>query len=151
MALPVITSPAYDHRMQIDMKGFARAGAQVRLAELMAEIKVIHRAFPGLDGGKPGGRRSNITTDGDGPKDAPVRRRRRMSAAERKAVGERMKKYWAARRKAGVTPSAGATAQARPARTAASPRRTMSAEAKARISAAQKKRWAAQKRGAKKR
>ena len=40
------------------------------------------------------------TTSGEPAAPAARRRRGRMSAAQRKAVGERMKKYWAARRAA---------------------------------------------------
>jgi hypothetical protein len=68
------------------LRRFARAGAQARLEELRAEEAAIHRAFPGLSA-KP--RAANAG-----------RRRGRMSAAARKAVSERMKKYWAERRKA---------------------------------------------------
>ena len=97
------------------MKDFARRGAEARLAELNQEIEAIHQAFPDLRQGQGGrgarkvvinheeqstagrvgrgvGRRQSI----DGP-GGPARKRR-MSAAQRKAVGERMKKYWAARR-----------------------------------------------------
>jgi hypothetical protein len=72
------------------LRRLARLGAHTRLEELRAEEAAIRRAFPDL-GGKPaaarGGRRRQ-------------RRRSRMSAAARKAVSERMKKYWAERRKA---------------------------------------------------
>jgi hypothetical protein len=68
------------------LQRLARAGAQARLEELRAEEAAIHRAFPGL-AAKP-----RAATAG--------RRRSRMSAAARKAVSERMKKYWAERRKA---------------------------------------------------
>ena len=72
------------------LQRLARLGAQARLVELRAEEGAIRRAFPDLAGkGKPAA--------------APRRRRRRrsrMSAAARKAVSERMKKYWAERRKA---------------------------------------------------
>jgi hypothetical protein len=40
----------------------------------------------------------------------PPRKRSRMSAAARKAVGERMRKYWAARRKQAATKPARGTA-----------------------------------------
>jgi len=64
----------------------ARVGAQARLEELRAEDAAIRRAFPDL-AAKP-------------PPAKGGRRRSRMSAAARKAVSERMKKYWAERRKA---------------------------------------------------
>ena len=131
--------------MPIDIKGFARAGAQARLAELAAEIQAIRRAFPGLDGASE--RRSIIAADGDGQRQI----RRRMSAAQRKAVSTRMKKYWASRRKATGTHALSATAPATTVKTASASKRVMSAEAKQKISAAQEKRSAARKGGAKKR
>jgi hypothetical protein len=73
----------------------ARLGAEARLGALEAERAQILRSFPELAnrarGADAGGRRAE---------GAPARgRRRQMSAAERKAVSVRMKKYWAARRK----------------------------------------------------
>jgi hypothetical protein len=138
--------------MLIDMKAFARAGAIARLNELQHEMERIGRAFPGLRTATPGratpaGKVSARATA------APVGRRKPMSAAEKKAVSERMRKYWAGRRKA--QPEAAASAaeavEATAAATAPSPKRTMSPEARERISSAQKKRWAATRRGSKKR
>jgi hypothetical protein len=82
----------------VDLKALARLGAQARIAELIAEIDAILKAFPelGQAAARPG--RQNIQA-----KVQPaVRRRKRstMSAAARKAVSERMKRYWAKRRKA---------------------------------------------------
>jgi len=82
----------------VDLKALARLGAQARIAELIAEIDAILKAFPNLGkaAARPG--RQNIQAETN-----PVVRRRkhpRMSAAARKAVSERMKRYWAARRKA---------------------------------------------------
>jgi hypothetical protein len=68
------------------LRRLARVGAQARLEELRAEEAAIHRAFPGLAAKPPAAKGG--------------RRRGRMSAAARKAVSERMKKYWAERRKA---------------------------------------------------
>jgi hypothetical protein len=70
---------------------FARQGAAARLAELQAEMASIRRAFPGTGTASSGSRRPTV---GAG------RKRRGMSAAARKAVSARMKKYWAAKRKA---------------------------------------------------
>ena len=72
-----------------------------------------------------------------------------MSAAQRKAVGVRMKKYWAARRGAsettGTTSSDSAEKASKTARgTAKRGPRNMSPEARKRISDAQKARWAKQ-------
>ena len=72
------------------LRGFARLGAKARLAELREEEAAIRRAFPDLFRG-----RQPSTGGASGTK----RRRRGMSAAARKAVSERMRKYWAARRK----------------------------------------------------
>jgi hypothetical protein len=69
----------------------AQVGAQARLTALQTEIQAIYRQFPALRTG----RRVQLSAG------TPARKgRRRMSAAERKAVSERMTKYWAARRKA---------------------------------------------------
>jgi hypothetical protein len=64
-----------------------RLGAARRLEQLATEAAEIRAEFPGispLNSGENGFRR----------------RRWKMSAAARKAVGRRMKKYWAERRKA---------------------------------------------------
>jgi hypothetical protein len=90
--------------MPADIKDLARLGAQARLAEIAREIDSLHRAFPDLPVPRRRGRpprysAANATVD----KREPTRRRRnrnRMSAAARRAVSVRMKKYWAARRKA---------------------------------------------------
>src|SRR5262245_34382281 len=74
------------------LQRLARRGAQAVLDELEREAAAIRRAFPDLFGGRGRGAKRS---------DKPVTRRRRgMSAAARKAVSQRMKKYWAARRKA---------------------------------------------------
>jgi hypothetical protein len=146
--------------MAIDMKSFARVGAQARLTELAAEIDAIRSEFPelGTPGSKRSGRRTGSTVGGSRqPKTsarqsgtAPTGGRKPMSAAAKRAVAERMRSYWAAR-KAGASGSTEAAAPV--AKSSPSPKgptkRTMSAEARAKISAAQKKRWATQKRAAK--
>ena len=86
------------------MMEYARMGAVARLSELRAEIADIERAFPGLGGPTQRAYRPRAAaTQGDASVDAAATLRRRtrkpMTAAQRKAVGERMKKYWAARRK----------------------------------------------------
>jgi hypothetical protein len=75
-----------------EMHRLARVGAQARLVELERERALILRAFPGLEAGLP---RSFPETNAA----SRPRRRRGMSAAQRKAVSSRMRKYWAARRK----------------------------------------------------
>jgi hypothetical protein len=136
--------------MPIDMQSLARVGAQRRIAELLVEVDQLRSAFPDLDGG-PGhrerGRPQGTESDGnDGA--AQKRKRKAMSPAQKRAVGQRMKTYWANRRSAsGTTPSDASeqTAQATPAK------RVMSAEAREKIAAAQRKRWRAVKRAEKKR
>ena len=86
---------------------FAKRGAEVRLRELVQEAKNLIGLFPHLRDSfdkdelplsfiiARGAGRLKQNTAAERP-----RRRRRMSAAARKAVSERMRKYWAARRKA---------------------------------------------------
>jgi hypothetical protein len=69
----------------------ARAGAEARVSELHRELDALYRSFPDLR------RRRNSTPLGDG---ADMRKRRSWSAAQRRAVAERMRKYWAAKRAA---------------------------------------------------
>jgi hypothetical protein len=75
----------------LDRRALERLGAQARITSLEGELVAIRRAFPGL--GRP-----QKATASNGA--TPRRRRSRMSAAARKAVSTRMKKYWAERRKA---------------------------------------------------
>jgi hypothetical protein len=74
------------------MQQFVRFGAQARLQAISQERDAILRAFPDLGRASA---QANASLDGAGP---TVRKRRRMSAAERRAVGKRMKAYWAKRR-----------------------------------------------------
>ena len=79
---------------------FARVGALARLNELEAEIAEIERAFPDLAAGRRSGRsRAAAIHDHAMAPVAKRRARKPMTAAQKKAVGERMRKYWAARRK----------------------------------------------------
>jgi hypothetical protein len=79
------------------LRDLARAGAELTLNRLRGEIAAIERAFPEL--AKPAGRRATAPTVQAGRK-----RVRRMSAAARKSVSERMKRYWADRRKLKAKP-----------------------------------------------
>ena len=81
---------------KFDLKDYARRGAEARAAELTAELASIYRAFPDLR------RARGRDAAPAGAVGATTRRRRRkpMSAAMKKAVSVRMKKYWAERRKA---------------------------------------------------
>ena len=75
------------------IRELARTGAEVTLQRLRAEIVAIERTFPELR--LPAGRRALRKSF------KQVRARTRtMSAAARKAVSARMKRYWAERRKA---------------------------------------------------
>jgi hypothetical protein len=81
---------------KLNLKEYARRGAEVRAAELRAELEQIYRAFPDIRRGRPNGRATDsaaVASPGRG------RQRKGMSAAQRKAVSLRMKKYWAERRK----------------------------------------------------
>jgi hypothetical protein len=75
------------------LRELARTGAEITLKSLRAEIIAIERAFPELRlaQGRRAARRSL--------KEAATRTRT-MSAAARKAVSARMKRYWAERRRA---------------------------------------------------
>jgi hypothetical protein len=82
------------------LQRLARLGAHARLAELEAERQAILKAFPGLaaQAGKVGAAEP-AAASGAGPSPARAPRRRKRSAAQRKAQSERMKKIWAERRK----------------------------------------------------
>jgi len=75
------------------LRELARVGAEVTLRRLRAEIVAIERTFPelALQARRRAVRRA--------VKQASTRTRT-MSAAARKAVSGRMKRYWAERRKA---------------------------------------------------
>jgi hypothetical protein len=75
------------------IRELAREGADRLLGQLRAEIIAIERTFPelALPAKRRGVRRAIREAGSTG---------RKMSAAARKAVSARMKKYWAERRKA---------------------------------------------------
>jgi hypothetical protein len=73
------------------MRRWARLGAIERLRHLREEEAAIRREFPELFG-----TRGTL----DGAARARARKRPPMSAENRKAAAERMRKYWAKRRKA---------------------------------------------------
>lgn len=73
------------------MREMARAGAESMLKQLRAEVAAIERTFPELAEGRKSVRRSVTRAR---------KRTRKMSAAAKKAISQRMKKYWAERRKA---------------------------------------------------
>ena len=85
------------------LREYARLGATRRLEELREEEARIRAAFPELFRPGRGGPRSAAAAASEAAENGSPRRRRRrggMSPAQRKAVSERMKRYWAARRKA---------------------------------------------------
>jgi hypothetical protein len=94
--------------MAFDFKRYARRGAEARLTELAEEARSILSAFPELHRGdmpfeRPArvrGRSLERAGEAAGAAGAAKRQRRKMTPAEREAVGERMRKYWAGRRKA---------------------------------------------------
>jgi hypothetical protein len=140
----------YYRRMPIDISSLARAGAQSRIAELQIELEELRRAFPDVVGA-PGhrGRGRPHVTESDGQIGAgQPRKRKGMSSAQKRAVGERMRAYWANRRRASGNTPADVSEQT----TQTAPRkRVMSAEAREKIATAQRKRWRAVKRAGKKR
>lgn len=87
-----------------EMQRLARLGAAARLAQLEREIAALKRAFPGL---RPRAALvqpvEGAARPGPAPPSPSRSRRPPMSAAEREAVSQRMKRYWDARRKAGNT------------------------------------------------
>lgn len=78
----------------IDLHHLARLGAVARLQELEAEAAAIRRAFPSVTARPP--------DDGDNTlrkKAMNKRRKRKMSPEAREAVRQRMKAYWAKRKR----------------------------------------------------
>ena len=87
---------------KFDFNAYARRGAEARLEELNQELTAIYSAFPDLRSGRgPRGARTQAAAlPAAEPAGRRARRRGGMSAAQRRAVSARMKKYWAERRKA---------------------------------------------------
>jgi hypothetical protein len=83
---------------QQDVRGLALIGAQARLDALRAEMQSLLGAFPELARKRGPGTARSVRAEG-AAKPRRRGRRRAMSAEERRAVSERMKRYWAARRK----------------------------------------------------
>jgi hypothetical protein len=68
-------------------KELAVLGARQRVVELQAELADLYRRFPSVRGGNaPAASR------------APRARTRKLTAAQKKAIGVRMRKFWAAKR-----------------------------------------------------
>jgi hypothetical protein len=84
---------------QEQLRRLARLGATARLEELRREEVAIRAEFPELFG-RGAKRAAKAEGNSQGTGRAGRRRRAAMSPASRKAVSERMRKYWAERRKA---------------------------------------------------
>lgn len=96
-----------------ELRRLARLGAERRLEELRQEEAAIRAAFPDLGDargtgrrrrGRPQGRATATSAERDTATVAQGARKRRrrkpLTAAQKRLISERMKKYWAARRKA---------------------------------------------------
>jgi hypothetical protein len=79
------------------LRRLARLGAVARLEQLRQEEAAIRSEFPELFGR---GRRAAAVVGEKPAKRKRARNRKPMTAAQKKAVSERMRKYWAERRKA---------------------------------------------------
>ena len=87
----------------MNRKEWAQLGAARRVEEIKTELAEIRKAFPRIGGGLRAGRRVESGSGGGTlvPEVGKKRRGRKpMSAAQKTEVSRRMKKYWAARRKA---------------------------------------------------
>ena len=103
----------------LDMKELARRGADARAHELQQELEAIYDAFPELRQSRRRGPAAKVIVNREEQSgrsasalaakepavaNTPRRgKRRNMTAAERKAVSERMRKYWASRRAESAT------------------------------------------------
>ena len=74
----------------------AKRGAEHRYQELKAELKALEKLFGRLHYGSAV---SPAMPGAAGETTVRRRRKRSMSAAARKAISQRMKKFWAAKRK----------------------------------------------------
>ena len=88
-----------------DILTWARRGAEARWQELQAEANSLLRQFPHLKSMSSAAQRTlgKAARGVADMVDPPRARRSSMSAAQRKVVSARMKKYWAERRKAKAT------------------------------------------------
>jgi hypothetical protein len=75
-----------------ELKRLALPGARARLSALQAEVAALLATFPELGGARA------VRASVGGATRKKSGRKRPMSAAEKKAVSERMRKYWADRR-----------------------------------------------------
>lgn len=75
--------------LRADLKQWAKLGAIARLKEIDAEIASISRAFPDLRGQRSG---PPVASSGG------RRKRKRFSAAGKRAISNGIRKYWARRK-----------------------------------------------------
>ena len=80
----------------------AKLGAQAQLRDLMQEVKLLIDLFPHLRDSVDNDELpvSFILKKGRDRADAKARKKPRWTAAQRQAAAERVKKYWATRRRA---------------------------------------------------
>jgi hypothetical protein len=84
-----------------DILTWARRGAEARWQELQTELASLKKVFPHLGSAYDADELPiSFIVNRDARRAGARRRRKPMTAAQRNAVGARMKKYWAARRKA---------------------------------------------------
>ena len=103
---PIGVSSFHMAKHSSSILALARRGAESRWHELQAELADLLKAFPDLATlrretraiASRGGRAVRAAAK-ELAAPAPARHRRKMSPAARRAVSQRMKKYWAARRK----------------------------------------------------
>ena len=88
---------------RVEVKRLALIGAQSRLDALNAEIATIVRAFPELSRGRATATATAVGNDTPRKGRGGRKRNWNMSDAQKRAVSERMKKYWAGRRKEKAT------------------------------------------------
>jgi hypothetical protein len=87
------------------LKELAKRGAEMRLRELLEEVRSIHQMFPDLkDGtGTHGASRKQpeepVQEAATATPSTPKARKRGWTAAQRQQAAERMKAYWAKRKK----------------------------------------------------
>jgi hypothetical protein len=78
----------------IELRSLALVGARARLAALQGELASLLATFPELRSA----RGAKAAAEGSFLRRNKPGRKHPMSAAEKKAVSERMRKYWAERR-----------------------------------------------------
>ena len=82
--------------MTLNLKELAKVGAKARLAAIQEEQAALLAMFPELRDGRA--RNTESAAPSPAAPAAKSRKRPPMSAAQKRAVGERMKAYWAAKR-----------------------------------------------------